>query len=75
MSVNGAGQYGWGFHKAYSGGTASATSLDYSTASYRPYLEVDFSEPAAIPEPFALTIWGLFLGTAVVGYRWPRRKS
>ncbi|MDD5205823.1 MAG: DNRLRE domain-containing protein [Desulfobacterales bacterium] len=65
---NGEDQYGWGFtREKYS--TVSAMSLD-SSASYRPYLVVDFAPPVAVPEPSI----GLLLGCSLAGFVGLRRK-
>ncbi|MEW5896016.1 MAG: DNRLRE domain-containing protein [Candidatus Omnitrophota bacterium] len=56
----GADQFGWGITKSRNG-IVTATSLNYSTASYRPFLTVDFSPAAVVPEPASIAMMGLGL--------------
>lgn len=66
---DGADAFGWGFTRARSD-NVSACSLDYATASYRPYLVVDFT-PA--PEPTTLSLLGIGGVLAIIRRRCERK--
>lgn len=70
---DGADAFGWGFTRPRSGGTVSSMSLNYGTASYRPYLLVDFTPQEVVPEPASSALMAIGLAGTVAA-RFRRRK-